>query len=64
MAQLVIVELCSGYPQLNQGMVCELIEVIPSRFDKESLFTWPEYWVVKNPQGVEVTAHAYRFKKI
>jgi len=66
MAQLVIVKNSSGYHHLCNGMVCELIEVIPRYTDKEALsrFTFPEYYTVKNPVGEVVTAHSTRFEKI
>lgn len=63
--QLVIVKRSEGYPDLCNGMVCKLVEVIPRYTDPETpWFTWPEYYTVENSQGEKVTAHAKRFEKI
>lgn len=47
---------------LKEGMICELLEIIPK--EEAGAFTWPEYYVVKTPDNKQVTANSYRFERL
>ena len=53
-----------GYMGIREGEIVDLVEIQPAYTDPSSSsgFTWPEYWVVKQDNGIEVIGHSHRFE--